>query len=75
MVWNTWIEWNKRVFKHQTYFNLKLGSMIMESILVYGRLEWKKLMLGGYSKKLDIKPKYHPGCYFWKPFGYQKNGI
>jgi hypothetical protein len=37
--------------------------MIMESIIAYGRLKWKKLMLGGYSKKLDIKPKYHLGCY------------
>lgn len=35
--------------------------MIMESIIAYayGRLKWKKLMLGEYLKKLDIRPKYY----------------
>jgi hypothetical protein len=49
--------------------------MIMESIIAYGRLKCKKLMLGGYSKKLDIRPKYHLGCYFKKPYRNKKNGI
>jgi hypothetical protein len=44
VVWNLWIERNGEIFKDNVSLNNKLGCMIMDGIVAYGKLEWERIL-------------------------------